>query len=246
MEREAVLSFLRNRKPLLWINPERRPTDSILPGLPLQNEDILDAESRLARFAPLLAKLFPELEKRAGVIESELQALAAMASWMKRKAAGRLKGKILIKADYELPVAGSVKARGGIYEVLLFAENLALEQNRLAPGEDLLKLSQPDARDLFRRYTVSVGSTGNLGLSIGMTAAALGFKAVVHMSREAKQWKKERLRGQGVEVVEYAADYSAAVAAGPQAVHEPEREVLCSMHPLGLGSHRRDGSHGHE
>ncbi len=206
---ETLNRKLEAAEPLLWLNPDYLAGGS---ELPLTLRDIEDADWRLQLFAPLLSQLFPELAADGGLIESPLLSVEAL-----RKSAENdvvAAGKLWIKADHSLPVAGSVKARGGIYEVLCFAEQLAMEAGLLTVESDYRVLAEAEARSLFSRYQVAVGSTGNLGLSIGIIAARLGFSACVHMSRDAKEWKKKRLRDAGVEVVEHAGDYSEAVARG--------------------------------
>ena len=211
---ELIKTQLAKDKPWLWLNPGyQTAVSATTQSSDLSLAHIIDAEARLARFAPLLVALFPQLAQSQGLIESELMPAPAM----HRALGDNLPGKLWIKADHSLPVAGSIKARGGVYEVLCFAETLALENGFLKQGDNYAQLNCPEVRALFGQYTLSVGSTGNLGLSIGLMSAALGFQACVHMSVEAKQWKKQRLREQSVTVIEHQQDYSKAVAAGRKA-----------------------------
>lgn len=201
-------AHIREGKPLVWLNSAYQNC-AAAPDMP-EMSAVFDAEARLQRFALLLQTLFPELSEAQGLIESPLVDAPALNALL-----NPLGGRLLLKTDNALPVAGSIKARGGIHEVLCFTEALALEHGLIENSDDdYLKLCAPEARELFARHTIAVGSTGNLGLSIGIMGAALGFKAVVHMSSDAKAWKKARLRKRGVEVIEHDADYGAAVAAG--------------------------------
>jgi D-serine dehydratase len=172
---------------------------------------MLAAHNRFMRFAPLLAQLFPELTATKGRVESALQRVPTMQGALGLSTDN---GRLWVKADHSLPVAGSVKARGGFHEVLEVAEQLAMKKGLLRTDSDSRTLAGTDARALFAHHQIAVGSTGNLGMAIGVLAAALGFRAVVHMSTEAKEWKKQRLRLCGVEVVEHAGDYELAVASG--------------------------------
>ena len=209
-----LLERLRGAQPVLWTNANRQahpPARLEALGRSIGLNDTHAAAARLARFAGVLAEVFPELAAARGMVESPLLPAAALQpalGW------GYGQGRLFIKADHALPVAGSIKARGGMHEVLEFAEGLALQHGLVQPGGDYRVLAQPAARETLGRYHVAVGSTGNLGLSIGVVASALGFRATVHMSADAKAWKKDRLRQRGVQVVEHTGDYERAVAAG--------------------------------
>ncbi len=203
-----IIEGLVNLEESVWMNPSKKCSKEALHNSDLGIKNILDAEERLKRFAPYIAKAFPETVKDNGIIESE----TIFIDFMKELIVER--GKLMLKCDNELPISGSIKARGGIYEVLKFAEELAINEGMLSHMDDYSIISTDKFKRLFQNYEVAVGSTGNLGLSIGIISAKLGFKTSVYMSTDAKKWKKDLLREKGVTVVECEDDYSVAVAEG--------------------------------
>lgn len=205
-----IVKTLAAARECAWLNPRLTNAKEALAGLSIGEADVEDARARLLRFAPFIAARFPETREAHGLIESPLREIPAM----KEALRAGIRGRLFAKLDCDLPIAGSVKARGGIYEVLKHAETLALAGGLLHEGDDYSILDSDRARTFFSQYSVQVGSTGNLGLSIGIMSAAVGFHVTVHMSADAKQWKKDLLRSKGVHVVEYEGDYSAAVAQG--------------------------------
>ena len=55
-------------------------------------------------------------------------------------------GRLFLKEDSHLAIAGSVKARGGIYEVLNYTEKLAREHGFLGEDESYEKLGDEEVR----------------------------------------------------------------------------------------------------
>lgn len=209
-EVKPIISQLISRQPLLWINPLKAlcndyPTDW---GFP--QEEIHAASLRFQRFAPFIEMCFEETRRSGGIIESPL----ANVNHMSKIFSQHIPIQLMVKLDSHLPISGSIKARGGIHEVLCHAEALALKAELIKPTDSYSAFASPEVQRFLNGYTIQVGSTGNLGLSIGIMSAALGFKVVVHMSSDAKQWKKDMLRSKGVTVIEYEEDYGVAVERG--------------------------------
>ncbi len=213
-DKAPVVSAISKGEEVVWENPERQSFESIKRQLPLGQADIDDAEARLERFASFICKCYPETKPDNGLIESELAEISKMKSFLNDNYGAAISGRLMLKKDSHLAIAGSVKARGGIYEVLKHSEDLAVEHGLLKAGDDYECFASPKFREFFSRYAIHVGSTGNLGLSIGIMSAAIGYRVTVHMSADAKQWKKDLLRSKGVQVIEYASDYSKAVEEG--------------------------------
>jgi len=211
-------------EPVTWFNPKASTLAVGLPYVGLDGSDVADASARLARFAPYMCEAFPETRASNGILESEIAAIPAMQTTLNARYGVEVTGKLLLKKDSHLPISGSIKARGGIYEVLTHAERLAIKAGLLCEEDDYRKLFSEELRQFFGQYSIAVGSTGNLGMSIGIMSAKLGFTVTVHMSADAREWKKRKLREHGVIVVEYAEDYGVAVEQGRK---EAERDPNC-------------------
>jgi len=197
---ETIEAFAacRDASALVWAEP--RPSGSFDDTAILQNVE--DARHRFERFAPVLAQLFP-IAGWDGRITSPLIRLADDNS----------ASPLWAKCDHALPIAGSVKARGGIHEVLKYVEAIA-GAHGIGPDDPqfVQRLLDPAAKSWMATHHLLVGSTGNLGYGVGVAARAFGLAVEVHMSSDAKTWKKERLRSFGVNVVEHDGDFTEAVA----------------------------------
>ncbi|MFS0727544.1 D-serine ammonia-lyase [Paenibacillus sp. 1P07SE] len=208
-EDRAVWLEMLQARPVAWRQPRnghRNPDAG--PGRAALEKAVRDWE----RFAPLIRRIYADSPD--GRIRSPLKSIGGYHRLIQERTGTGIAGEWLVKCDHELTGVGSIKARGGIYEVLAHAEELALQHGVLAPGDSLERLAEPQAQSLFGSHEIVVGSTGNLGISIGMTSAALGFHTVIHMSREAKAWKKQLLRKRGALVIEHEGDFAAAVEQG--------------------------------
>lgn len=173
--------------------------------------DINDAWERIKRFARYVKTAFPETEKTEGIIDSPIQLINETKKELEKRGNVEIKGDLYVKRDDSLAVCGSLKARGGFYTVFKYAEDIAIKSGMLKITDDYAVLNNEEFKKLFSQYKISVGSTGNLGMSIGLSGKKLGFDVTVYMSEEAKQWKKNMLRDAGVNVVEFEGDYTSAL-----------------------------------
>jgi len=160
---------------VFWINPNIEKYERAIKDSPLNEENVKDAEERLKRFAPYIAKVFPETKGTNGIIESPLVKIPSMKEALETNYKQPILGELLLKCDSHLPISGSIKARGGIYEVLKYAEQLALQHGMLTEEDDYSILDSDTCREFFAKYSIAVGSTGNLGLSIGIMSAEIRF-----------------------------------------------------------------------
>lgn len=211
-----LLEKIIQLQPVTWLNPNRKKMNEIS-SLPVNKNDINDAAALWDRFAPFLSLAFPETKITNGIIESPLIEIPEMKKELNEKSLLKIEGRLFLKCDNDLPIAGSIKARGGIYEVLHYAEQLALDAGLIKESDNYEILASDRFKNFFSQHLIGVGSTGNLGLSIGIISAKLGFDVSVYMSADAKEWKKKLLRSKGAKVLEFAGDFNEAINEGRRA-----------------------------
>ena len=126
-EQLPLIEQMMEREEVLWINPLVESTATGIPKTGITTADVQDASDRLKRFAPYIEHVFPETKPSNGIIESPLTAIPSMKEALANEYGMDIPGELLLKQDNALPISGSIKARGGIYEVLKHAETLAIE-----------------------------------------------------------------------------------------------------------------------
>ncbi|MGN0133215.1 MAG: D-serine ammonia-lyase, partial [Anaerotignum sp.] len=149
-----LLKQVSEAKEVVWINENLEKTDDAMAKINITMADIDDAEARLARFAPFLMKKFPETIPTNGLIESPLTYIPNMQKKLEAEYDTSIPGKLFLKQDSHLAISGSVKARGGIYEVLKHAEDLALEHGMLKEGDDYSVFASPEFREFFSKFKI--------------------------------------------------------------------------------------------
>ena len=116
------LADLFSLKEIFWTNPAKLAFTEASNLVGYTKEDINAAEERLNRFAAYLRIDFPETEAEKGIIESPITSIPSMKEYLETVYHSSIPGTFLLKRDDLLPIAGTIKARGAIYEVLKHAE----------------------------------------------------------------------------------------------------------------------------
>lgn len=206
-----LVTKLKNQEPIFFESPTYTEFELEKDEMELSLSDIRKAILRLKRFEPFFMDAFEDTEATKGIIESPIVRIPTMKDILEEMYDVEINNSVYLKLDNLLPISGSVKARGGIYNVLKIAEDVAREELILEDDSDYSQFLEGHFTEVFSQYRLICGSTGNLGLSVGIIGQKLGFQTEIHMSSDAEEWKKKKLRDIGVTVIEHDADYTQAV-----------------------------------
>ncbi|MFC3899620.1 D-serine ammonia-lyase [Aliicoccus persicus] len=206
-----AVSKLIDQVPSFFENPTYTDFELEKDDMGFSLKDIKSAEARMKRFQPYFMEVFKETIQTKAIIESPIVRMPTMKESLESIYDVKINNNVYLKLDNLLPIAGSVKARGGIYNVLKFAEHLARDEMVYEDDSDYTQFLEDHCKDVFSSYRLICGSTGNLGMAVGLIGSKLGFQTEIHMSKEAQQWKKDKLRNIGVQVIEHDTDFNGAV-----------------------------------
>lgn len=201
------LDSLAAAKPIIWQNHITLSAGSALTCAGYTAQDVEDASLRVDRFAPLMAVLFPQTAAQSGIMESPLREAPKLFESLQKNFSLPSGPRLFLKLDNDLPVGHALTGRGGIYEVLRLAEELAMAARLLKWSSDYRKLAEPDMRDFFGNFTIAVASMGNQAMAVGRVSSALGFQTRAHLPAGSPPWKKSLLKAQDVELVEHQGNY---------------------------------------
>ena len=157
-----IIEKISSCEEAVWLNDSKLQFEDAIKSSVLTAKDTQDASKRLKRFASYFKIAFPETKATDGLLESPIAEIENMKAKIESDYAIKIPGKLLIKLDSHLAVSGSIKARGGIYEVLCVAEKIAMKEGGLKESDDYAVLAEKRFTDLFSKYSIAVGSTGNL------------------------------------------------------------------------------------
>ena len=151
-----IVAELAEGKEVFWINEKKKSFADVNDDCELSSADVRDASDRLRRFAPYFMAAFPETRATGGIIESPLRAIPKMKEALEIEYGVEMNEQLYIKLDSHLAVSGSIKARGGIYEVLCVAEQIAMREGGLSLEDDYSVLHSEKYREIFSKYSIAV------------------------------------------------------------------------------------------
>ena len=119
IEANPILEDVISLKPITWLNPQKKLMKE-MPEFSIGMEEIIAVEKLWERFAPFFMAAFPQTIPSKGILESPLVEINAMKKVLNQQHP-KIEGKLYLKCDNALPIAGSIKARGGFYEIMHYA-----------------------------------------------------------------------------------------------------------------------------
>ena len=146
-----IIESISKCEETVWLNGGKEAFATAIKDSPLTESDVADASARLKRFASYFKAAFPETKATDGLLESPLKEIPKMKAAIESEYGVEIPGPLMIKLDSHLAVSGSIKARGGIYEVLCVAEKIAMKEGLLKESDDYAVLKEKRFTDLFER-----------------------------------------------------------------------------------------------